>query len=302
MTFEQIVIFSEVFRQRSITKAANNLYVSRQSLSASIKKLEEEYGVVLFNRLSNGVEPTVAGEEFYNSAQIIFNEYMMLQQNMEKYQGNSKKIEICTIGIAESLMPQYGDKILKKLTAVFPDTYFDILSINSFEDPLFYQAFEASIILPFSQRKEEFVIIDRNEYIFNSIKSFPVSVWVSANSSWNGYSELNFELLNHTPFCVLKNSLNGLGTLNYLKKEHHYDFLNSYLVIDLIENFIDRIERRGYFTIDFPMKKGKLCYSELFAGRNIVLKDTPYTVTCGIICHKKYAKKLYPVLADIITF
>lgn len=40
MTFEQLYYFTEVYRLKSITQAAENLYVSRQALSLAIKKLE----------------------------------------------------------------------------------------------------------------------------------------------------------------------------------------------------------------------------------------------------------------------
>ena len=85
MTIEQLFHFTEVYRQRSITQAAANLYVSRQALSLSVKKLEEEFGAALFTRLANGVEPTKAGQEFYRSAQAVLSELSALRQNMRQY-------------------------------------------------------------------------------------------------------------------------------------------------------------------------------------------------------------------------
>lgn len=43
MTFEQLHYFTESYRQKSLGKAAANLYVSRQSLSTSIRKIEQEF-------------------------------------------------------------------------------------------------------------------------------------------------------------------------------------------------------------------------------------------------------------------
>ena len=40
----------EVYKERSFTKAAQNLYISQPSLSARIKKIEEIIGEPLFDR------------------------------------------------------------------------------------------------------------------------------------------------------------------------------------------------------------------------------------------------------------
>ena len=63
MTFEQLHYFTESYRQKSLGKAAANLYVSRQSLSTSIRKIEQELGVTLFVRSASGISPTPAGHE-----------------------------------------------------------------------------------------------------------------------------------------------------------------------------------------------------------------------------------------------
>ena len=62
MTFEQLYYFAQTYRLKSITKAADNLYVSRQSVSKAIHKLENEFRLPLFVRHTDGVKPTLAGD------------------------------------------------------------------------------------------------------------------------------------------------------------------------------------------------------------------------------------------------
>lgn len=50
----------------SITKAANSLYISQPAITKTIKKLENELGITLFNRGPKGVVLTQNGEIFYN--------------------------------------------------------------------------------------------------------------------------------------------------------------------------------------------------------------------------------------------
>ena len=40
----------EVYREKSFSKAAQNLYISQPSLSARVKKVEKEIGFPLFDR------------------------------------------------------------------------------------------------------------------------------------------------------------------------------------------------------------------------------------------------------------
>ena len=50
MNFTSLRYFLEVVAEGSVTKAAQKLYISQQSLSEHIARLESEYGVKLFER------------------------------------------------------------------------------------------------------------------------------------------------------------------------------------------------------------------------------------------------------------
>ena len=65
MELKQMEYFRVLCEKKNITKAAETLYLSRQSLSVSMKKLEEELGVVLLRRKKEGIELTEAGQVFY---------------------------------------------------------------------------------------------------------------------------------------------------------------------------------------------------------------------------------------------
>ncbi len=50
MTIQNLYYFVEATKDRSLTATAKRLYIAQQSLSGHIKRLEEHYGVTLFNR------------------------------------------------------------------------------------------------------------------------------------------------------------------------------------------------------------------------------------------------------------
>lgn len=61
----------EVARTRSISKAAENLYMGQPNLSRAIKELEETLGITIFERTSRGIRVTADGEEFLQYAKRI---------------------------------------------------------------------------------------------------------------------------------------------------------------------------------------------------------------------------------------
>ena len=61
----------EVEKTRSITRAAENLYMGQPNLSRSIRELEEALGITIFRRTSKGITPTAQGEEFLTYARSV---------------------------------------------------------------------------------------------------------------------------------------------------------------------------------------------------------------------------------------
>ncbi len=90
MTLTQLRYAIAIAEEKSMNKAAKRLFVSQPSLSASIKDLEEQVGVVLFYRSNRGIMVTPQGEEFIGYARQVVEQYQLLE---EKYQlsGPAKK-------------------------------------------------------------------------------------------------------------------------------------------------------------------------------------------------------------------
>ena len=73
----------------SISEAAKLLYTTQPSVSKAIKALEEEMGIVLFERMPRGIALTAKGREAYRYACRIINDSRILEEmshgNMAKY-------------------------------------------------------------------------------------------------------------------------------------------------------------------------------------------------------------------------
>jgi len=73
-----------------LRKAAASLYVTQPALSASIRDLEEELGIQIFERSSHGISLTKDGEEFLDYAKQAVNRYSLIE---ERYLGSDVKKE-----------------------------------------------------------------------------------------------------------------------------------------------------------------------------------------------------------------
>ncbi len=74
-------IFYTVAQTKSISKAAELLYVSQPAISYNIKVLEEGLGGKLFNRNSKGVTLTPEAEKLYNSVRECYKTLLIGEKN-----------------------------------------------------------------------------------------------------------------------------------------------------------------------------------------------------------------------------
>ena len=63
--FDLYKVFCEVVKYKSISKAADSMFVSQSAITQSIKKLEHLLGGKLFFRNKYGVELTDEGKKLY---------------------------------------------------------------------------------------------------------------------------------------------------------------------------------------------------------------------------------------------
>ncbi len=75
MTLRHFTIFLEVYKTRNMTTAAKNLYMTQPSVSHAIKELEKFYERPLFDRLSQKLYVTEAGECLFDYANKIISLY-----------------------------------------------------------------------------------------------------------------------------------------------------------------------------------------------------------------------------------
>ncbi|MEX3623329.1 LysR family transcriptional regulator [Viridibacillus arvi] len=79
MTIQQIKYVLAVARNRSINKAAQELFISQPSLSKALKELENEMGITIFSRTNKGIIITKEGTEFLQYARQVVEQMELLE-------------------------------------------------------------------------------------------------------------------------------------------------------------------------------------------------------------------------------
>ena len=89
MNIIQLEYVLEVAGSSSMREASTKLFISQPALSASIRELEEELGILIFERTNKGISLTDEGREFLSYAKKTVGQYKILE---DRYlSGNSDK-------------------------------------------------------------------------------------------------------------------------------------------------------------------------------------------------------------------
>ncbi|MCX7794129.1 MAG: selenium metabolism-associated LysR family transcriptional regulator [Thermodesulfovibrionales bacterium] len=86
MDIHQLKVFLSVFKNRSFSKASDELHLTQPTVSDHIKSLEEELNCRLFDRLGRTIIPTA-------EARILHNYAIEIMEKMEEAKSSLKKIK-----------------------------------------------------------------------------------------------------------------------------------------------------------------------------------------------------------------
>ena len=90
MTFEQLQCFIASVEEKTFLDAAHSLYISQSSLSKQIMKLEQELGVMLWDRSRRKAGLTEAGNIFYQDALILLKQYSQSRNRLDRFRTESQ--------------------------------------------------------------------------------------------------------------------------------------------------------------------------------------------------------------------
>ncbi|MDF2961263.1 MAG: hypothetical protein K0S39_2998 [Paenibacillus sp.] len=120
MELRQLQYALQIAIEKNFSRAAEKLHIAQPSLSQQLSKLEKEIGVLLFQRTTNSVEVTHAGQLFVEKAQAILDMVEQLKREMEDISQMRKG------KLVVGSLPITGAHVLPLVLPVFQASYPEI--------------------------------------------------------------------------------------------------------------------------------------------------------------------------------
>ena len=120
MNFLTMEYFVTVASKRSITKAASELHITQQTLSAHIQAVERELGCKLIVR-RNPLELTYEGEVFLRYASELYRTYQSMQAELRDITGNQRGV--LRVGITYTRGRAVMPEIISAFRREYPNIY-----------------------------------------------------------------------------------------------------------------------------------------------------------------------------------
>lgn len=131
----------------SFRKAAGVLGIRASVLSRRIRALEDELGVSLFHRISQGIQPTLAGQQLLSRAKIIVNDVDGLVRIATR-RGGGEEGQLC-IGVTASFAGGMANTLLTAYVAAYPDVEIEIVEGSRTDHLAKIRAFQMDVALRF---------------------------------------------------------------------------------------------------------------------------------------------------------
>jgi DNA-binding transcriptional LysR family regulator len=84
MADRRLQVFYTVARLLSFTKAAESLHMTQPAVTFQVRQLEEYFNTRLFDRTHNRITLTEVGEQVYEHAEKIFQQYTQMKTPSRK--------------------------------------------------------------------------------------------------------------------------------------------------------------------------------------------------------------------------
>jgi len=127
MTIAQLKYLLAVAKHLNFTKASQECHVTQPTLSMQIQKLEDELGVLIFDRNKKPIKITEIGQKIIEQAKTIVNESARINdlvQQEKGYIGGDYKLGIIPTMVS-TVLPMFLQTFIKK----YPDVSIEIIEI-----------------------------------------------------------------------------------------------------------------------------------------------------------------------------
>ena len=197
MTLSELKFIVAVAHEKNFRKAADKCFVSQPALSLAIKKLEEELGLILFERSRSDVTVTDVGQSIVNQAIVVLDEAAKIKELAKL--GDSHLSQTFKLGLIYSIAPYLLPLIIPQLRQSAPDMPLEIEEniTNNLQDKLKKGIIDAAVIaLPFDIPSIETIELYDEEFV----------AVVPSNHAWSSKKRISSKELSSEKVLLLDNT------------------------------------------------------------------------------------------------
>lgn len=297
MTFTELKYFIEVYQQKSISLASKNLYVVPSVISEAIKRLETEFNLLFFTRYSNRIEPTYAGNIFYQYALKITNYSLQMRQALHALNPGNSVTQI-KMAFPDNIVYYYYDIFMPFLKNKYPTMDFIIDNLNI--SPRIPLTTEHDIILfpttNYSSSKITALLssLETYDYQIHYLAKTPIYVWAKKESclSSSSLSTLSKLMSSKYRLVLLSNICNAINSLELINYKYNPQISNKTI-------FIERLSSGTCFAIDMATPSGKSVYDKLLANSDHLKKRELVDKCTYLLLYKKQFYDFIPFISNL---
>jgi len=152
MNWDDLKIFLYVSRRKTLAKAAQELKLDETTISRRLKRLEQNLGQTLFERLRSGHTLTSHGEALLTKAEAIERETDDISR--VKVKGVRKPSGTLRISVSEGFGAYVLAPVLQEFNSAYPDIEIDLVSGSGF---LSLSKRETDIAIGLSRPKSKYI-------------------------------------------------------------------------------------------------------------------------------------------------
>jgi DNA-binding transcriptional LysR family regulator len=114
-TLNQLEIFLSVVKNKSVSKAAEELFLTQPAVSIQLKNFQQQFDLPLTEMIGRTLYITDFGKEIAASAQEIMDQVMAIQHKMHAYQGQlTGRLKISVVSTGKYVMPYFLSSFMRE--------------------------------------------------------------------------------------------------------------------------------------------------------------------------------------------
>ncbi len=233
MQIQTLKYLVEIAKTGSINQAARNLYVSQPHLSRTLKDIEQNSNVIIFQRTSRGVELTQEGQKFMAHVYRLLEEY----QNLEDTFFNGKPGETVTLKVATQRYSPVISAFLEFYKKCAVDT--EYVNLALYEDTMenivklvSEQIYNVGVVHILKSNENGFLNMLRASNIHYTLtEDSPIYVQINSNHPLAKMEEIRQQDLQSYPYATFADE--NVTNINYCcdVQKYNKDVLKKRIII-----------------------------------------------------------------------